>query len=150
MIIVYPMLTSSTINPSVLPGIAKAMELHILINKLNDIPLGGQSIKIKGNKYVTEEIDQLIEQRGPGTKTGGRSGGGGGMPSKPTGSSKPEIGKPNTEAVGVSPTYVNVYDSKSGQMKILGIKVVPFPVSEDTKISDLLTSDKATKNWLNK
>ena len=55
MIVVYPMITSKTINPNVLPGICKALEKYVLVYELEDL------LK-KTNAKIAKSIDAVAEK----------------------------------------------------------------------------------------
>lgn len=159
MIIVYPMLISNNIQSSVLPGIAKTLEKYTLTYKMDDI-INQINLYAKGKKIsrrgsmlkLSEDIkndNSILEQ---GTKhpsgaipvtvaggSGGKSDGGSVKIDTP----KDVSSTLSLTALSLEPTWIKV-DTPLGT-RIVGIKVVPFPVRSDAKLIDLITHDRYMK-----
>jgi len=171
MIIVYPMLISNNIQSNVLPGVAKTLEKYTLLYKMDDIvnqinlyskkgkrvSRRGSILKLSENiendnlicggtedSLIEGTEDSLLEQ---GTKHPSSAipvtvttGGGGGSKSD-GGIVKFDI--PNLTALSLEPTWIKI-DTPLGT-RIVGIKVVPFPVRSDEKLINLITHDRYMK-----
>ena len=144
---VYGMLTSKSINPSVMPGITRALEKYILLHNLKDGELlDNKKVRIKGNKFVFEsgELEIHTEQAGPGTKGSAPTGRGGKKPGDRV--EKVEIHEPKqSDALTLSPTFVYVTNPKTGQTEVVGVKVIPFVVENDAALIQGMLSDKGLK-----
>ena len=66
-ILVYPMLTSKTVSPAIIPGIAKALEQYILIYQMDSVVSRTSGLKInpKGQLSVRESLI-VREAKAPG------------------------------------------------------------------------------------
>jgi len=162
MIIVYPMLISNNIQSNVLPGIAKTLEKYTLTYKMDDIvnqinlyskkgkrvsrrsSMLKLSENIENNNSIYEGTEDYLLEQGtkhpsgaiPVTVTTGGSG------------SKSDVGSvkidtPNLTALSLEPTWIKI-DTPIGT-RIIGIKVVPFPVKSDEKLINLVTHDRYMK-----
>ncbi len=155
MIVVFPMLTSSSVSSNILPGICKMLEKHILLHNMDEILK-----KVKTNADIERlgmslrlRESEITEQ---GTDSGGGNkpqpdisvpnvnipiGQGGGKP-KP----KTDVGTPKVEqTLALEPTWVKV-ETRDGHA-LLGVKVVPFPVASDEQVIKLMISDKSLSFW---
>ncbi len=60
MIVIYPLVTSKTINPNIIPGVCKALEKYVLVYKLdaliNDVNAQLKKEKKKGKKQMVRHI----------------------------------------------------------------------------------------------
>ena len=161
MIVVYPMLTSSSVSPNVIPGISKAVEKYLILYNTDEIlrtvnismgkalKTGAQIAQIAASLSIKE--GSLIEQ---GTKPGNTTQVGktninlkgnlniGGGSSR--GGSKPSLEMPRSESVSLEPTWVQITTEKKG-MQILGVKVIPFRVKSADSMVQMLMDDNALK-----
>lgn len=131
MIHVFPMLTSSSISPTVVPGISKALEMYILIYQLNKLKVGGS---------IAFENDQIIIDEQPVAKSSSKE--------KTTDISlkpkwkpgKVEFDKVDEKSLSLQPTWIKV--TVGGKAKVLGVKVISVPLKSDSDILSLLLHDK--------
>ncbi|OQB41146.1 MAG: hypothetical protein BWY04_01032 [candidate division CPR1 bacterium ADurb.Bin160] len=148
MIITFPMLTSSTISPYVLPGICKVMEKALIAYNLDSImqKYGG---KYKRIYRAVNEGDVLDFPRGG---TGGSQ-----EPEvvhvpipAPEGRREPTVslypGSGLSEHLSLEPTWIR-FDTKKGT-GIIGIKIIPMVVKSDISLGKLI-SDDINRKWLN-
>ena len=166
MILVYPMLTSGSVSPNVLPGIIKAVEKYILLYNTDAVlkaagatsagqivATGGKAAgKLAGALMASQDNtlepgDALSEAPGQKSKKptgqpinikfgGGDNKGGGGA--------KPSLDIPRGDAISLEPTWLQVTTKKKG-LQILGVKVVPFRVKSAEAITKLIANDKQLK-----
>lgn len=157
MILVYPMLTSGSISPNVLPGLTKTLEKFVIVYgtdkilKAINMSLPNVNINLHKSKLVMTECDQKFSEvtlNIPSTKQQGK-----GKPisvdTSPAKSGKSSgrtsVNFPKTQdGISVEPTWINVETPKRG-MQVLGIKVLPFPVQSDDSLTRLLLTDQGRK-----
>lgn len=171
MVIVYPMLTSSNISQNSLPGIIKAIEKYILVYNLDDVlneangilrtvlATGTRLVIQAGAIYLVAKAGQLLKnskeydssnlfflEQPISLKT----------PTSPlppnlqAQQSVADIGKnqghgikvdiPRRDSISLEPTWVQINSEISGT-KLLGVKVVPYTVSRDADIMDMISYD---------
>lgn len=155
MIVVYPMLVSSNVQANVLPGISKVIEKFVLIYKMDEIIkeanrlAKGKRILITGTKLKLsegEEIDAestINEAKGSSAipiQVVGGGGGGGGKSEKPKDVGTVKIDTPNFGAISLEPTWIKIDTAKG--TRLVGVKVIPFPVQSDAQLIDSILSDK--------
>ncbi len=191
MIVVYPLVTSKTISNNVIPGICKALEHYLLINKLDSIinnvneeqkkqygRVSGYSLKAsrKGRLFVESVITEEGKKGSKGvgytppstgekdttksgddrstiniTTTGGTTNTTQEYPPPTKGHETGEksretasVSRVDRSSITVEPTWVKVDTPKGTQL--IGIKVVPFLVDNDTPLLRLLTQDRFRKS----
>ncbi|MCK5605161.1 hypothetical protein KAR91_24940 [Candidatus Pacearchaeota archaeon] len=138
MIVIVPMLMSSTVKPNVLPGVCKMLEKYLIVYKLDQILQGVK--KVANIKRVGSNL-KLVEagQKGPSINLniGGKGG------KRPAGgtSGTPKI----DQALGLEPTWIKI-ELEDGAA-VLGIKVVPFPVKSDENLINLMLKDRSMSFW---
>lgn len=198
MIVMFPMLVSTTVSSDILPAISKALEKFILLYRMDQISarlslpnramymagLTGMAKKgITGALLASKEYDgegDLLAEA-PFLKTDGPAAGPGGfkkgfepkpikiyppnininMPStgksshadRRPGSTDFEPDKrgvhfesPKHDNLALEPTYVELTHPSIGTM-ILGVKVLPFPVSSEFNLMYYLSHDMSS-NWM--
>jgi len=162
MILIYPLLVASNINPTVIPGVVKALEKYMIVYQLDSIMqdsqrLAGLTLQKVNNKLFnvredkTEQIssylssEMLLEQSID--------------PTLKTGTDAPEDDKKDA-SVGVDmkmdqktfslePTWIRIEriapsTTNAAPVKysdVLGIKVLPVIVKSDAKLVHLLSYD---------
>lgn len=144
MIVVYPMLTTQNISSHVLPGICKALERFVLIYDIDHIAkmsklgkiltIGGQIAKNKlgvGESLLFETDDEKREREKRKDDIA--------YSLDLIKKNKVEIETPPNNILSVEPTWVQVQTSFG--TKILGIKVIPYPVKTETNLGDMLLAD---------
>ena len=151
MIHVFPMLTSKDhINPTILPGVCKSLEMFILTYRLDAITTkeGKPSIVQKGTDLMLSQagIKSMKVQEGStpkntdkGSKYDKRDDSKSGFKPSSKGSTKIEFPKGNAESLTIQPTWVNVTTPKGGT-QIVGVKVIPFSI-DDVGLIDLMSKD---------
>jgi len=164
MIVVYPMLISSSVSPNVIPGISKAVEKYLIlyntdeILKTVNISLGsvlktgaqiGQIVAAAGALRMKEGVvtDQTKVLPAPSTKTRGGVAVGiqGSLPqSSKEGGARPSLEIPRSEAISLEPTWLQITTKKKG-MQILGVKVIPFKVKSADTMVQMIMNDKSLK-----
>jgi len=151
MILVYPMLTSSEVSPSILPGICKVLEQFILLYGINDVlklakqGLGTKIIKV-GSSLMQQESQIFEEKKKKKIITKGlvsKAGKAAGEIIKPE-SKDTKVFMPDHDSLSLDPSYVQIETPKSGP-KILGIKVIPFPVKGKDTMVKLILDDTNRK-----
>ena len=148
MIFMYPMLTSTNVNPNIIPGICKVIEKFILLYSTDQILAEVRKIKKEGVDYSEDFLN--LKEIGPGIS-----------PNKPsffpiqTGKQEMEKGlkviKPNRETLSLDPTWWQI--EVDGIPVIIGIKVISFPVASPSNFASLLLDDKnknLIKTWWTK
>jgi len=153
MIVVYPMLVSNNVQSNVLPGISKVLEKFVLIYKMDEIIkeanklARGKKILRTGNKLKLKEdesidSDVVISEAKGGAAIPIQVVGGvpAGKPEKPSGGGAIKIDTPNFGAISLEPTWVKI-DTLQGT-RLVGVKVIPFPVQSDAKLIDAILSDR--------
>lgn len=157
MIITYPMITSQSISPNILPGLVKAVEKYILVYNTDKI-LKAASVKataIRTGASVAGSVtrtsrgplrlkgSKITMEQGPGHKN---------VPSEETKTSttfqprtgpSPRLEIPK-EGVSLEPTWIHVTTEVKG-MQIIGVKVIPFKVQSTESLLNILMSDKQVK-----
>jgi len=162
MIVNYPMLTSSTISPGIIPGICKLVERYILVHEIDSITdsvhqkitraivftgsaftiaaavLAGKE-KMKG--YFSKDLSVLdpnIESYLPeGKFKGGSSVEIPERGRKEVRATKYDIKLPNVDSISLEPTWVSI-DAGDMGTKIIGVKVIPFPIKTNGDLSSIL------------
>ncbi len=174
MIIVYPMLTSESISPNVLPGLVKAVEKYILLYNTDEVlkaagvstagkimSTGGKviagvagAVAAGAGGYLAKKFfDNTIEDgnpisEAPTSKTKPQ-------PTKPVnvtvktgggggGGVKPSLDIPRGDAISLEPTWLQVTTQKKG-LQLLGVKVVPFRIKSSEPITSLVMKDVQLK-----
>lgn len=154
MILVYPMLTSGSVSPNVLPGLTKTLEKFVIIYGTDKIlsslnsTLGkaantGMNFVLRGSRLVmTENLSEVTQkpQVKIEPKVDIRPTFGGGAPKGRTSVNFPR----QQEALSVEPTWLQIETPKRG-MQILGVKVLPFPVQSSEGLAKLLLTDEGRK-----
>lgn len=146
MIIVYPMLVSSNVQSHVLPGVAKVLEKYTLTYQLNDIIQNAQKLT-KGKRLkrtgamlkLGEDVDvNLDEAKGDPMSSP--------QPpyERPGEKASVKVDMPSFNTLSLEPTWIKI-DTHIGT-SMVGIKVVPFPVSSDVNLISAITSD-FYKKW---
>jgi len=162
MIVVYPMLTSSSVSPNVIPGIAKAVEKYLILYNIDEILREvniniGKSVKTgvkfgitlaaRGRLQMKEGVEvKILDEQGSSTKNPKKPStakGKGTLP-KGSGGAKPELRMPKTEAISLEPTWVQITTKKKG-LQILGVKVIPFKVESAESMIEMIMKDKQLK-----
>lgn len=165
MIVVFPMLTSSTVSSNIQPGICKMLEKYIIVNNIDnllkqikkraDVERIGANLKLKesvvveGYTILNEETDEEKKKREAKSSKGGKGGGskiqinvggkgGGGKPTTSVGDA-PRM----QQTLSLEPTWVKI-DTPDGAT-VLGVKVMPFPVGSDERLIHLMMSDRQLK-----
>ncbi len=147
MIVVFPMLTSSTVSSNIQPGICKMLEKYIIThnidNLLKQIKTRADVERIGANLKLKESA--IIEANGGKGGKGGSGGStkisinlggkGGGKPSTSVGDA-PKM----QQTLSLEPTWVKI-DTPDGAA-VLGVKVMPFPVKSDENLIELMMTDK--------
>ena len=158
MIITYPMITSQSISPNILPGLVKAVEKYILVYNTDKI-LKAASVRataIRTGASVAGTVTRTT--RGPlrlkGSKITMEQGGTTKPPTpseekKTTTTFQPRTGpSPRLEipkeGVSLEPTWIHVTTEVKG-MQIIGVKVIPFKVQSTESLLNILMSDKQVK-----
>lgn len=148
MIILYPMLVSNTVSANVIPGICKNLEKFVLTYRLSKSMAQIQKMMedaqledIIGD-YLTEESDPSITGKGAHN-------------TKPRKGLKPKEDKSvdltfdvktmQSDVASVEPTFVTIEVKKNSVtiQQIIGIKVIPFGLTSDASMANLLMSDAA-------
>ena len=153
MILTYPMITSQSVSPNVLPGLVKAVEKYIIVYNTDKILKAAsvratairtgsavtgtisrttKGLRLKGSKIVME-----AEKNTPSEET------------KTTTTFQPRTGPtPRMEipkdGVSLEPTWIHVTTEVKG-MQIIGVKVIPFRVTSTDNLLNILMSDKQVK-----
>jgi len=78
MIVIYPMIVSKSVNPNVLPGVCKALEKYLIVNKMDKIvdnvnkQAGSKKevIKLAKGKLTMESVEEIQEDRPKGSTVG--------------------------------------------------------------------------------
>ena len=166
MIVVYPMLMSSSVSPNVIPGITKAVEKYLILYNTDDIlktvniSLGkvlktgievGQivaaagALKMKEGVEIVEEQTQKQLPSSKSTKSGGVGITVKGDSSKSSGGgARPSLDMPRSESLSLEPTWLQITTKKKG-MQILGVKVIPFKVKSADTMVQMIMDDKNLK-----
>ena len=154
MIVVYPALVSNNVQSNVLPGITKVLEKFVLIYKMDDIIKNANKIakgkkllkigkKLKLKEYEIVGDDSVVSEAkdgaaipiqvvgAPPTGRADKSGGAGGSI---------KIDTPNFNAISLEPTWIKI-DTAQGT-RLIGIKVIPFPVQSDGTLVDSILGDR--------
>ncbi len=154
MIVIFPMLTSSTIDKNVLPGIAKALELYAIAYLLEDVIKTETKKKVSLNPKTKRLLIEQVSSKGgnvevytPGgkpptpPKTGPqpRSGKPSPPPARPLEPPKVTVNRPWATDISLPPTWITV-DTPSGS-KMVGIKVLPFRAKSDEDFVNSIGSD---------
>jgi len=136
------MLVSNNVQSNILPGISKVLEKFVLIYKMDEIIkeankiAKGKRILRAGNKLKLKE-DENIESDSIISEQGKK---GAAIPIQVVGGApagKPEkrdvgtvkIDTPNFGAISLEPTWVKI--DTLGGTRLVGVKVIPFPVQSD-------------------
>jgi len=155
------MLTSSSVSPNVIPGIAKAVEKYLILYNIDEILRSvniniGRTIKTgakigvsiaSGGRLQMKEGYEITEQGSkinvnkPNVNVNVK----GAMP-KADGGSKPELRMPSSEAVSLEPTWVQIATKRKG-LQILGVKVIPFKVKSADSMVKMIMDDKNLKTF---
>jgi len=154
MIITYPMITSQSVSPNILPGLVKAVEKYILVYNTDKI-LKAASIKataIRTGASVTGTITRTsrgplrlkgskltMEQKDPGKDKDVKAT----TTFQPKTGPSPRLEIPK-ESVSLEPTWIHVTTEVKG-MQIIGVKVIPFRVTSADNLLNILMSDKQVK-----
>jgi len=160
MIYTMPMITSPNISANLLPGLCKITEKHLLIYRIDDIVKGirksGKLVKLAAvasvvatGAYLLKKLDDLkknepgvhVNEAASPVTTAVKSAIS--LMSKPSGK-RANIETPNVNLLSLEPTWVHIESNKGPTM--LGIKVIPFPLSSTSKFTDLISSDLNLKN----
>jgi hypothetical protein len=163
------MLTSSTVSPNIIPGVAKALENYIIIYRTDDLLRATNSavknvFKIAGGTIQALSNNRLVLKEGPeqtpaqnpwgvpgprGVKVlppktpqqTGQTAGGRGATTK---AEKAKVDFPRHNAITLEPTWIKVETERKG-LQLLGVKVIPFPVSSGGNIVDAIRVDAQRK-----
>ena len=166
MIVIYPMLTSGSVSPNILPGVIKAMEKYILLYNTDEVlklaggstagkilSTGAGMLKVgatlaasKDNsgkgETLTEQPPRSITktpQQRPSTSVNVST------PKPSTSGVRPSLDIPRGDAISLEPTWMSVTTAKKG-LQILGVKVVPFKVKSGESMATLLVHDSQMRN----
>lgn len=147
------MLVSSNVQAHVIPGVAKVLEKYTLTYKMDNIismlnsVTKGQKFSRSGSRFrlkeseVIENNEDLLSEQGtkfpPGTVPVTQVGG---QKEKPGEVGLVKLDMPSFNTLSLEPTWVKV-DTYYGT-RLIGIKVVPFPVKSDTKLINLISHDR--------
>jgi len=164
MIVIYPMLTSNSVSPNVIPGIIKAVEKYVLLYNTNEV-LKVANITAKGagalktgaelalvaGKYLSVKENEEIEEQFKGIKVGSKPSDDKSKPVptpsflKNRGSTpQPRLDMPRSESISLEPTWMQVTTKAKG-LQILGVKVIPFRIKSADNAVKLLLDDKQLK-----
>ena len=171
MIIMHPMIVSNTVSSNIIPGICKSLEKFLLAYRMDYISSRwtGKSFRLKESNVPEGEIwfENIMEQRVGGPPTGASSSTvhnkatanalnqqvaqlnmtqdlQGGQDGKKSSSSLGfDLKQLNSDILSVEPTFVTIEVEVSGAklQQVVGIKVVPYAVSSDAGLAQLITSD---------
>lgn len=172
MILTYPMLTSTSVSPSAIPGICKALERYIMIYQQDKIiraaRSGGYNIFLSRNRLFLKEKDKdWMKGQKPDLGKGDPFGKPKVVDDKETREKdrfewekEKEIYRRKEEEKKVRRAEVRIISPDSNSLSIepswlvvhtgagpapLGIKVVSYPVKSDVTLAALLTSDAQMK-----
>ena len=170
MITLYPLLVSNTISKNIVPGVCKVLENYIMVYGLADMlkrirtsPRAGGDWSVISKKVVKREnvdvdlstllYNEIIQegsriygQTGAGTKgsQAGTSGGSAPETSTKDKTANVSITPYNMQSISLEPTWMKIdqVDKKGNKISgIIGVKVVPYAVKSDAKLSQLLMYD---------
>jgi len=138
-IIVYPMLSSSSISPSALPGICKALERYIIVYRIDQIletlRSRGVTVTLKGKGGQLFMKEQDIPDFFPEPRI---------KPDKEeedrVKKAAVDIKQPDSKSLSAEPTF-HIINTAAGPLP-LGIKVVSYPVQSDVTLAAMLTDDR--------
>jgi len=165
MIVIYPMLTSASVSPNVLPGIVKAVEKYVLIYNTDAVLRaagGGKAGKIistgvqiagalmagedksdKPGENLSEDVSTTKTTKTKDKDTGEERGKT--VQIRSGSSVRPSLDLPRSEAVSLEPTWLQVTTQKKG-LQLLGVKVIPFQVKSGQSMAQLIMQDKELKS----
>lgn len=170
MIVIYPMLTSESVSPNVLPGLIKAVEKYVLIYNTDEVLRAGSGASAgqiistgaqvvataamlagKDNTLETgESISEAPQLPPPSQKPGWRDKAiKGAQIAQDVADAMPKkqhdpgirLDFPRGEAVSLEPTYIQVTTKKKG-LQILGVKVIPFKVKSGENMAKIMMQDQ--------
>jgi len=150
MIVVYPMLTSSDISSSVLPGICKVLEKFILIYSMEEVFKILRAFGVVGQVVKhTKSYSVVVKEAGPIVSPSDYFKGN--KDSKNSGKNKEDFKVPSIRVqeppkmtdLSLEPTWLQI-DTQLGST-IIGIKVIPFPVKSNVPLAQLLLNDSKLK-----
>lgn len=173
MIVIYPLLTSTSISQNITPAVAKIVEHFILLYRMKDVIdtvkyFSGAEIKMglpdskksakkmRGGEGTSESfyVQEDTELR-PGTISGSAPSGGGVLDRFSSDVEKfhmsgvnikigsTDILQPNMSSLTIEPTWVKVGSGITTQ--ILGIKVIPFPIKSEIGLAKMMQDESKMK-----
>lgn len=163
MIFMYPLLVSNTVSSNIIPGMCKSLEKFALAYRMNEL-----SAMTEGFTVVNGE-DLLSEQKirgGSNPASSAKAAAGlskqlSGIRDQQKGltpnsdekrperaSATFELATMNSDIVSVEPTFITIEVEKNGAkiQRMIGVKVVPYSVTSDAGLAQLLTSDSAVSS----
>jgi len=161
------MLTSKSVSANITPGICKLLERYLLVYSMNSLLKGAsiltapQAVGAAAKAMMNVKEDELMEMPAPNTKKQFQSPGNGPMPALPVqvmntkdfnkdNDAKKvniEMPKDNWSAVSIEPTWFTIKSGLFGSEQMLGVKVVPFPISSVTNVIDSIAKDRASNSF---
>ena len=156
MILTYPMITSQSVSPNVLPGLVKAVEKYIIVYNTDKILKAAsvratairtgsavtgtvsrttKGLRLKGSKIVMEQAGHKKNVPSEEKKTT--------TTFQPKTGPSPRLEIPK-DGVSLEPTWIHVTTEVKG-MQIIGVKVIPFRVTSTDNLLNILMSDKHVK-----
>jgi len=161
MIVVYPMLTSKSVSTNIIPGICKALEKFVLVYDIDHVAktagITGKILKvgITAAKLAAEQKKYVLEATPEITRKGTKE-----NPIDPKQKEDKSVkdllkeietmmktGKVSIEApefkdkISLEPTWITI-DTSTGT-KVLGIKVIPYPVISDIELARMMLVDSS-------
>ena len=164
MIIVYPLIISSSVSKNAIPGICKVLERFVIVYridsllkylsvKLPDIKISPFTIRREDLEY---NLDESSRQTPPGMPTGATKTKNQPQTTPnqdkkdedkrpPKNTANVKIDQPNANTIAVEPTWIKL-DGANGSV-IVGVKVVPYQVRSDEELVSMLVKDRESL-WL--
>jgi len=166
MIVMYPMLVSTTLSTDTLPAITKVLEKFILLYRMDEFierfkradflkAAAQTAAKLIGQKDYKDQISNILaEQESEENIYGGTKK----LPKEREREKRPydplenfkvqnvDIRSPSRESLSLEPTWLKIQHPKWGDT-VVGVKALPFPVSSEYNLMYYLTQDM-TANML--
>jgi len=164
MIVMYPMLVSTTVSGDTLPAISKVLEKFILLYRMESISSRlsyldkagvvagifgaaktGTTLLTLGKEH--DKTGELLGEQSKGLKPVLKTAGNIAVQVSTGGEKRGlHFEVPKRESLSLEPTYVEMQHPKIGTI-IIGVKVLPFTVSSEYNLLYYLSHDMSS-NWL--